>query len=158
MPPLDEVLQVVNGAQMMTFMDGYSRYNQIILVEDRLKTTFTMKWETFAYKKMPFGLINTGATFQRAMDYVFKDLKVKCIIIYMDDIIVFSKNREDHILDLRKVFNRCRKFGVSLNSKKCIFGVTEGKSLGHVISERGNMIDPERVEEISKLGLPASKK
>ena len=117
-----------------------------------------MKWGTFAYRRMPFSMINTGATFQRAMDYAFKDLKDKYIIIYMDDITIFSKNREDHILDLRKVFKRCRKFKVSLNPKKCMFGVTEGKLLGHVISERGIMIDPERVEAISKLGLPDSKK
>ena len=112
----------------------------------------------FAYRRMPFGLINVGATFQRAMDYAFKDLKDKCIIIYMDDITVFSKNREDYIMDLRKVFTRCRRFGVSLNSKKCMFGVTEGKLLGHVILEKGIMIDPERVEAISKLGIPSSKR
>ena len=113
---------------------------------------------TFAYRRMPFGLINVGATFQRAMDHAFKELKDKCIVIYMDDITVFSKNREDHILDLRKVFKICRKFQVSLNPKKCMFGVTEGKLLAHVISERGIMIDPERVDAISKLGLPATKK
>ena len=131
---LEEVLQIVNGAQMMSFMDEYLRYNQVIVEEeDRLKMTFTTKWGTFAYRRMPFGLINAGATFQRAMDYAFKDLKDKCIIIYMDDITEFSKNREDHILDLRKVFTRCRKFRVSLNLKKCMFGVTEGKILGNVI-------------------------
>ena len=130
----------------------------MIVEEDRLKTAFTTKWGTFAYKRMPFGLINAGATFQRAMDYAFKDLKEKCIIIYMDDITIFSKNREDHILDLRKVFMRCRRFRVSLNPKKCIFGVTEGKLLEHVISEKGIMIDPERVEAISKLGMLGSKK
>lgn len=70
---------------------------------------------------------------------------------------VFSKNREDHILDLRKVFMSCRKFKVSLNPKKCMFGVTEGKLLEHVILEKGIMIDLERVEAISKLGLPVSK-
>lgn len=84
LPSLDEVLQVVNGARMMSFMDRYSRYNQVIVEEeDRLKTAFTTKWETFAYRRMPFGLINGGAKFQRAMDFAFKDLKDKCIIIYI---------------------------------------------------------------------------
>ena len=76
LPSLDEVLQIVNGAKMMSFMDGYSRYNQVIVEEeDRLKMAFTMKWGTFAYRRMPFGLINVGVTFQRAMDYAFQGLK-----------------------------------------------------------------------------------
>lgn len=79
---------------MMSFLDRYSGYNQVMVEqEDRLKTVFTTKWGTFAYRRMPFGLINIGATFQRAMDIAFRDLIGKCIIIYMDDIIVFSRKR-----------------------------------------------------------------
>ena len=75
MPSLDEVIQVVNGSQMMSFLDGYSGYNQVMVEEeDRLKTAFTTKWGTFSYRRIPFGLINAGATFQRAMDYAFGDL------------------------------------------------------------------------------------
>lgn len=76
----------------------------------------------------------------------------------MDDITVFSRKREDHVDDLRRVFQRCRRYGASLNPKKCIFGVIEGKLLGHVISERGISIDPERVKAISTINLPTSKK
>ena len=65
LPSLDEVLQIVNVSKMMYFLDGYSGYNQIMVdEEDRLKKTFTTKWGTFAYRRMPFGLINAGATFQ----------------------------------------------------------------------------------------------
>ena len=130
----------------------------MVAEEDRLKMTFTMKWRTFAYRRMTFGLINASATFQRAMDYAFKDLVKKCIIIYMDDLTVFSRCREDHISDLRRIFQRCRRYGISLNPKKCMFAVTEGKLLGHVISERGISIDPKHIEAISKIGLPASQK
>ena len=64
LPSLDEVLQTVNGSQMISFLDGYFGYNQgIVNYEDRMKTTFTTKWVTYAYRRMPFGLINTGATF-----------------------------------------------------------------------------------------------
>lgn len=98
---------------------------------------------TFTYKRMPFGLINAGATFQRAMDIAFRDLVGKCIIIYMDDLTVFSKKREDHVEDMRKVFQRCQRYGISLNPKKCIFGVIEGKLLGRLITEKGILIDPE---------------
>lgn len=65
LPSLDEVLQIVNVSQMMSFLDGYSGYNQVLVnYEDRMKTTFMMKWGTYVNKRMPFGLINAGATFQ----------------------------------------------------------------------------------------------
>lgn len=132
---LDEVLQIVNDSQMMSFLDGYSGYNQVMVqYEDHHKMAFTTKWGTFVYRRIPFGLINASTTFQRAMDITFKDLIGKCIIIYMDDLTIFSKRRGDYVSDLCKVFQRCREFGVSLNPKKCIFGVTEGKLLGHIIS------------------------
>lgn len=127
LPSLDEVLQIVNGSQMMSFLDGYSEYNQVMVdEEDRLKIAFTTKWGTFAYSRMPFGLINAGATFQRAMDFAFKGLVGKSIIIYMDDLIVYSKDVDDHPQHLRQIFQRCKEFGISLNPKKCIFGVTKG--------------------------------
>ena len=90
-PSLDEVIQVINGSQMMSFLNGCCRYYQVMVEEkDKLKTKFTTKWGTFSYRGMPFGLINVGATFERAMDYAFRDLVRKCIIIYMDDLTVFS--------------------------------------------------------------------
>jgi len=144
---------------MMSFLDGYSGYNQVMVeYEDRLKTSFTCKWGIYAYWRMPFGLINAGATFQRAMDVTFKGLVGKCIIIYMDDLTVFSKRREDHVADLRKVLQRCKDYGISLNPKKCMFGVTEGKLLGHVISDQGISIDLDRIQAILKIAPPASKK
>ncbi|KAH9290910.1 hypothetical protein KI387_035027, partial [Taxus chinensis] len=97
---------------------------------------------------MPFGLSNTGATFQRAMDMAFKGLINNMVLIYLDDITVFSKNAADHLSHLRQVFTRCRRFGVSLNPKKCIFLAHEGKLLGHIVSKEGLAIDPERVEAI----------
>ena len=77
-------------------LDGFSGYNQVLVKkENQHKTTFTSPWETFEYLKMPFGLLNAGATFQRAMDYAFNELIGKIIEIYQDDLIVFSK--EDQI-------------------------------------------------------------
>lgn len=101
--------------------------------QDRLKTAFTTKWEIFAYRRMSFGLEIVGVTFQRAMDIAFKDLVSKCIIIYMDDLIVFLKDMSTHLQDLRKVLKKCEQYGISLNPKKCMFGVTKGKLLGHII-------------------------
>ena len=103
----------------------------------------TSPWGTFEYLRMPFGLLNVGATFQRAMDYAFNELIGKTIEIYQDDLTVFSKERSDHVAHLRKVFERCRKFGISLNLAKSTLGVDKGKLLGHIISKDGVKIDPE---------------
>ena len=74
-PPMDKLLQMVSGSELFSLLDGFSGYNQVLVVEeDRLKTTFRTKWGTFAYRRMPFGLINDGATFQRAMDIAFHGL------------------------------------------------------------------------------------
>ena len=100
---------------------------------------------------MPFGLINVGATFQQAMDDAFKGFLNRCIVIYMDDLTVFSKDQSTHIADLRQVFKRCCKCNISLNPKKCSFGVTKRKLLGHVISKAKISIDPNRVQAILKL-------
>ena len=159
LPDMETLLQRVTGSGMMSMLDGFSGYNQVLVKqEDRHKTTFTSPWETFEYIRMPFGLLNAGATFQRAMDYAFNELIGKIIEIYQDDLTVFSKERSDHVSHLRKVFERCRKFGISLNPAKSTLGVDKGKLLGHIISKDGVKIDPERVEAIKKVFLPHNKK
>ncbi|KAH9289266.1 hypothetical protein KI387_033383, partial [Taxus chinensis] len=150
---------VVSGSERFSLLDGYSRYNQVMVKEDdQFKTAFTTKWGTYAYKKMSFGLSNAGATFQRAMDMAFRGLINKIVLIYLDDITVFSKNAADRLCHLRQVFQRCRRFGVSLNPKKCIFLAHEGKLLGHIVLKEGLVIDPERVEAIQALPLPSHKR
>ncbi|KAH9320976.1 hypothetical protein KI387_015615, partial [Taxus chinensis] len=78
LPIMDQVLQTVTGSEMLSMLDGFSGYNQVeVTTEDQHKTAFTTPWGTFAYRRMPFGLINAGATFQRAMDLAFRDLMGK---------------------------------------------------------------------------------
>lgn len=87
---------------MFSLLDGFLGYNQVLVApEDMLKTTFKTKWGTYAYRKMPFRLINTGATFQRAMDITLRGLMGRSIVVYLDDVTVFLKKREDHIVHLR---------------------------------------------------------
>ena len=108
----------------------FSGYNQIkVLPEDEEKTTFTTPWGTFMYAKMPFRLMNAGATFQRAMDIAFAGEIGNFVVIYMDDITVYSKSDREHLHHLEKVFMKCRKFGISLNPKKSNFALEEGKLL-----------------------------
>jgi hypothetical protein len=114
--------------------------------------------DTFAYERMPFGLSNVGDTFKRAMQIDLDDLIGKFIHIYLDDLTVYSKNRSDHFGHLKRVLMRCKKFGISLNPSKSIFGVTKGKLLGHIVSDSGIIIDPERIVVILNMPAPTSKK
>ena len=91
---------------------------------------------------MPFGLINAGATFQRAMDIDFHGLIGHSVVVYLDHVTIFSKNREEHAFHLKQIFKCCRKYGISLNPKKCVFAVIEGKLLGHVVSKKGISLYP----------------
>ena len=110
------------------------------------------------YAKMPFGLMNAEATFQRTMDLAFVGLKDKFVLIYLDDLTVYSHSHEEHLQHLRRVFMKCRKFGISLNPKKSQFALSKGKLLGHIVSAEGVKIDPVRVEAIHKSSLPKSKR
>ena len=110
------------------------------------------------YAKMPFGLMNAGATFQREMDISFSEEKEKTVVIYLDDITVFSKKEEDHLKHLEKILLKCRRFGISLNPTKSIFSLTTGKLLVHIISKDEIRIDPNRVNAIQKVDFPRSRK
>jgi hypothetical protein len=139
---MDHILQRVVGAHMISLLDGYSGYNQIVVCEeDKEKTTFTTPWGTFMYDKMPFGMMNAGATFQRAMDIAFVGEKDKFMVIYLDDITIFSKSDDEHLQHLEQVFRKCRRYRISLNPRKSHFSMPEGKLLGHIISTGGIKID-----------------
>ena len=92
--------------------------------------------------------MNVGATFQRDMDLDFVGLKDKYVLIYLHDLTVYSHNHHDHLHHLRRVFLKCRRFGMPLNPKKSQFALSEGKLLGHIVSAKGVRIDPVRVEAI----------
>ena len=107
---MDHILQKVVGSKRISLLDGFSSYNQVLVFpSDQQKTAFTTPWGTFMYVKMPFGLMNVGATFQRAMEINFSEDIGYLIVIYLDDIIVYSKTNEDHLVHSRKVFKNFRK-------------------------------------------------
>uniref|UniRef100_A0A2N9FH89 Uncharacterized protein n=1 Tax=Fagus sylvatica TaxID=28930 RepID=A0A2N9FH89_FAGSY len=129
------------------FMDGFSGYNQIKMAEeDKSKTAFVTHWGTFVYDVMPFGLKNAGATYQRAMVTLFHDMIHHEIEVYVDDMIAKSRTAQDHLTDLRKLFQRLKKYQLRLNPNKCAFGVTSGKLLGFIVSGRGIEIDPAKIK------------
>jgi hypothetical protein len=102
---MERLLQRVTGAGMMSMLDGFSGYNQILVKkEDQLKTAFSTPWGTFMYLRFPFGLMNARSTFKRAMDFSFRDFIGKIIEIYQDDLTIVSKERNAHVSHLRKIF------------------------------------------------------
>eukprot|EP00253_Pinus_taeda_P021734 PITA_21734 len=103
---------------------------------------------------MPFGLKNAGATFQRAMDIAFSKEIHDFLVIYPDDLTAFSESDQQHLDHLRQVFLICIKYGISLNPKKSLFGLEEGKLLGHIISKEGIRINPDRIQAILQVPHP----
>ena len=92
------------------------------------------------------------------MDIAFHGLIGCSVVVYLNDVTIFSKKREEHAFHLKQIFERCRKYGISLNPKKCVFAVIEGKLMGHVVSKKGISIDLERIKAIEQIPLPHNKK
>lgn len=107
---------------------------------------------------MPFGLKNVGATYQRAMIALFHDMINKEMEVYVDNMIVKSRYKEDHLTQLRKLFVWLRKYRLKLNPNKCIFGSSHGKLLGFIISERGIEVDPSKAKAIIRMPTPRTEK
>ena len=107
---------------------------------------------------MPFGLKNAGATYQKAATTLLHDMIHKEVEVYVDDMIVKSKDRPGHIVALEKFFARIRQFRMRLNPKKCTFGVTVGKLLGFIITQRGIEVDPTKIKAILEMQPPKSEK
>ncbi|KAL5572514.1 hypothetical protein UlMin_022111 [Ulmus minor] len=124
LPNIDTLIDATAGHEMFSFMDGFSGYNQIKMApEDAEKTAFRTPFGNFHYVVMPFGLKNAGATYQRAMTAIFHDMIHDFVEDYVDDLVVKSRRAIDHIAHLQKVFDRCRKYKLKMNPKKCAFGV-----------------------------------
>ena len=146
----------IAGHSMLSFMDGFSWYNQIMMaVEDMEKTSFITEWGTYCYRVMPFGLKNAGSTYQRATTTLFHDMMHIDVEVYVDDMMVKSRDKANHLAALQRVFERIIRFRLRLNPKKCTFGVTSRKLLGHIVSERGIKVDPEKIRAI--LDMPVSR-
>ena len=148
--PLTEILvDATVGYETLSFMDGFSGYNQIRMApRDEKFTAFCTPKGIYYYKVMPFGLKNSGATYQRAMQRIFDDILHKNVECYVDDLVGKSKKRVEHIQDLRQIFDRLRRYQLKRNPLKCVFGVTSGKFLGFVVRHRGFEINHSKIDAI----------
>ncbi|XP_078153726.1 uncharacterized protein LOC144548890, partial [Carex rostrata] len=140
-------------------MDGYAGYNQIKMDEaDQKHTAFRTPIGVYCYMVMPFSLKNAGATYQRAMTKIFDDLIHKIFECYVDDLVVKAMTYEEHLENLRIVFDRLRLHALKLNPLKCAFMVSSGKFLGFVVRHRGIEIDPGKIKAIMDLPPPQNLK
>ena len=156
---IDQMLDRLAGHPHFCFLDGYSGYNQIAIApEDQEKTTFTCPYGTFAFRRMPFGLCNAPATFQRCMMSMFSDLVEEVMEIFMDDFTVYGSSFEQCLNNLETVLQRCMDKQLALNWEKCHFMVTEGIVLGHKIYATGLEVDQYKVSIIKTLAPPTTVK
>ncbi|XP_071905800.1 uncharacterized protein [Coffea arabica] len=159
LPFLDQLLERIVGYEFYCFLDGFSGYNQIAIApEDQEKTTFTCPYGTFAFRRMPFGLCNAPATFQRCMMAIFSDYIEKIMEIFMDDFSVYGSSFDQCLHNLELILQRCEETNLVLNWEKCHFMVKEGIVLGHKISSKGIEVDQAKIEVIEKLPPPSNVK
>jgi hypothetical protein len=134
----DLLVDAAAGHKVINFMDGKAGYNQIFMaVEDISKTAFRCPSHIgmFEWIVMTFGLKNAGATYQRAMNYIFHEFIGKIVEIYIDDVVIKSLNHDPHLEDMKKTLECTRKHGLKMNPNKCAFGVSAGEFLGFLVHE-----------------------
>ncbi|XP_076901115.1 uncharacterized protein LOC143555456 [Bidens hawaiensis] len=159
LPFIDQIVEKLSGQKFYCFLDGYSGYNQIAIhPEDQEKTTFTCQYGTFAFRRMPFGLRNATATFQRCMMSIFSDMVGESLEIFMDDFSIFGTSFESCLNQLERVLKRCVETNLVLSWEKSHFMLQEGIVLGHVVSSRGIEVDRAKVQVISTLPHPTNVK
>ncbi|MGL5771315.1 MAG: pol polyprotein, partial [Bacteroidales bacterium] len=155
LPRIDEIIDKLVGSTYFTVLDATSGYNQIaIREEDIQKTAFAFNNGFYEYTRMPFGLCNAPATFQRVMDKILCK-RTRCFVLpYLDDVIVFSKTLAEHNQHVRIVLEKIKGANITLNKKKCKFFQTEIKILGTIIAGNKVKPDPGKIEAIKKYPLP----
>nr|GEV57199.1 hypothetical protein [Tanacetum cinerariifolium] len=159
LPFMDQMLERLVRNQYYCFLYGFSRYFQIpIDPKDQEKTTFTCPYETFAYRRMLFGLCNAPGTFQRCMMAIFHDMIKKTMKVFMDDFLVFGNSFQTCLSHLEKMLKRCEDTNLCLNWEKSHFMVKEGIVLGQKISKNGFEVDKSKVDFIAKLPHPTTVK
>ena len=140
-------------------MDAFSGYNQIRMHEDdQEKTSFVTSQGLFCYRVMSFGLKNAGTTYQRLMNRMFAPQIGRYVQVYVDDMLVKSRREEDHLKDLRETFDTLRSYNMKLNPGKCAFGVTAGKFLGFMVSQRGIEANSDKIQAIMEMKPPRNVK
>jgi len=160
MPVADLLVDAAAGHRIISFMDGNAGYKQIFMAEEDIpKTAFRCPGHVglFEWIVKTFGLKNAGATYQRAMNFIFHEFIGKLVEIYSGDVVVKSGDFTKHLAVLRKVLECTRKHGLTMNPNKCAFGVSAGQFLGFMVHQRGIEISRRSIDAINKIIAPTKK-
>ncbi|XP_041849958.1 uncharacterized protein cuzd1.1 [Melanotaenia boesemani] len=159
LPRVEESLDALGQAKLFSSLDLTAGYFQVAVAEqDQEKTAVTTPFGLYQWTRMPFGLCNGPATFQRLMGVVLGDLTFDILLVYLDDILVFSSDFESHCERLDLVFSRLQEHGLKLKPSKCSLLKTEVKFLGHIVSAAGIQVDGEKVKVLKEWPTPSSVK
>ncbi|CAN6301690.1 unnamed protein product, partial [Urochloa humidicola] len=159
LPIIEELFEELFGAKWFTTLDLRSGFHQILLApEDRYKTAFQTHFGHFEYKVMPYGLTGAPATFQAIMNHILAPLLRKCVVVFIDDILIYSKSYEEHVQHVKMVFDLLQKHQLKVRLSKCSFAQQELKYLGHVISSKGVSTDPSKLTTIQNWPVPTNLK
>lgn len=159
LPRVDDTLDTLSGSKWFSTLDLISGYWQVEMSSsDKEKTAFCTHEGLFEFQVMPFGLCNAPATFQRLMDMVLAGIQWKNCLVYLDDIIVIGRTFEEHLSNLREVFERLKGAGLRLKPSKCNFCSPQVEFLGHIVSRDGVHTDPRKTAKVAKWPTPNSKK
>ena len=157
LPRIDTTLDLLHGYCYFTTLDFAGAYWQVAMhPKDKEKTAFIIQNKLYEFNVMPFGLANAPATFQRLMNLVLGDLICKICLVYLDDVIIFSKTVEEHLMNLTLIFDRIDAAKMRLRPDKCFFLKQRLKFLGHYVSSQGIEPDPAGVEKVQKCPTPTS--
>lgn len=159
LPRIDDLLHSAKATKFMSTLDLQSGYWQIgVEKNDQDKTAFVTPFGMYKFTRMPFGLRNAPATFQRLIDRLKVSLNGLVLFAYLDDIILCSLSFEEHIKELNRLFDRLREFNLKANIDKCSFACNEVKYLGHILTPNGIMVDPQKIMSIVARNPPKNVK
>lgn len=157
LPQIEDSLDALHGAQWFLTMDLSSGYNQVPVAEkDKAKTAFCTPFGLFEFNRMPFGLCNAPGTFQRLMERIFGAQHFQTLLLYLDDIIVFSSTVDEHLERLDAVLSRLQREKLKVKLEKCCFFHTKVNCLGHMISREGVATDPGKTSAVVDWSRPTS--